>query len=97
MAGAIALDLRDGERKMCLLLHSIVAIVRCIRILTFHSFVHAASLGLYSPARCIYQGLLGSIPGRASWLARAGGIFDRYLIMMYQLYPHRLYVHKVSY
>ena len=95
MAGAIALDLRDGKRKMYFCF--------CIRVshlfvaLASHSFVHAASLGLYSLARCIYQGLLVSIPGRASWLARAGGIFDGYLKVWYQLYPHRLHVHMVYY
>ncbi len=78
MAGAIAFDLRDGERKMCLLLHSIVAIVRRIRILMFF-------IRLFMPHRlgCIvlhvvytkaYSGAsLAALP-----LTRAGGIFARY-------------------
>ena len=71
MAGAIALELREkGEENMFA-----VAYVRCIRIsLLIHSFVVDASLGLYSPARCTYLGLLRSIPGCAA-AYQGGGYF----------------------
>ena len=63
MAGAIASDLRGkGERKMCLPLHSCVAIVRAFASCIFHLFVYHASLGLYSLASCTCLGLRRSIP-----------------------------------
>ena len=77
---------------MCLHLRQFVAFASFV----LHSFL-CHSLVLYSPARCIYQGLLGSIPGRARGLPGRGGIFGRYLKVLYQLYPHRLHVHSVLY
>ena len=67
MAGAIALDLREMRSENVFAFAS----VRCIRIFVLHSFL-CHSLVLYSPARCIYQGLLGSIPGRACGLPGRG-------------------------